>query len=382
MYRTRRMRNRRSGRSKRGGETNEKKAIKIALGITPETQIDPATHSKERAALFAKLNDPVVMQEILNTWDSLSDDSVYNEADQRYVGRDLLYVLTPRQQELASEFMGSSGLGRFFKTGHPDRKTFYTALIKALRTPDYLVKLKKKIEDDTSQFKEIGAAHKQYLDTVNLVNAPAGVEQQQQQPHKRISAVATRVAREAKQDIHETTDADSSTGVSSTAVFHKNPSPKQVVTKQVANDDSAGSMPPWKLELLKKKQAAAERQRQEVEAERQRLAAAAAAEAAAKAEAEAKPVIADNAAEVTAAAKAAEPPLIVDATAAAAGQAAPAGQAALAGQAAIAPPALLDIFEAGKSRRRHRRSHRRSNKKSRKGRKTRKSRRRHHRGRR
>ena len=331
MYRTRRMRNRRSGRSKRGGETSEKKAIKIALGITPETQIDAATHSTQRAELFEKLKDPEIMGEILNTWNSLLDDSVYDETTnppQRKVGKDKLYVLSPRQQELASEFMGSSGLGRFFKTGHPDRKTFYSALITALRTPNYLKDLKQKLEDSTAQYTEIGEARRQYISAkANQANqdyAPAGVTGVEQ-PSMRKSAAAIRAAQNDQQEIHKTTDA--AAGVSSAAVLPKynynrmGASAKVVEMKESPQQEFERK----KAERAEKAAAAAEAA---AEAERQRLAA------------EEAPIV------------------------------------------AAAAPDQSDVFVAGKSRRRHRRSHRRSNKKSRKGRKTRKSHRRHKGGRR
>ena len=409
MYCTRRMRNRRSGRSKRGGETNEKKAIKIALGITPETQMGTEDQQK---LFFAKLRDPVLMARVLGSWNTLADGdmSLYKEKDGvfiRKIGVDGKYVLSRRQQELADEFMKSSRFDNTFKTGHPDRRIFYTALINSLRTPKYMENLVEEIEKEKQIVKNVSAALSSNTPDVAGV---AGVEQQK--PTRVSTVAALRADRsKAQPELRETTDA-AGVGVGSTTVLPRNAykgigaSAKVVEPKEIL-------IPDWKkgvLESRRKKaeagaaaaqaaaaeaeaaaaQAAAaeaEKQRQAAEAEKQRQAGqdeaaaataaqakqAAAAAAAQSEESEGEEDESKGEEEAAGVLGATEAQRKLDAAAAA--------HAAQLKKRLEESEAIKEVSSGG-SRRRHRRSHRRSNKKSRKGRKTRKSHRRHKGGRR
>ena len=347
MYRTRRMRNRRSGRSKRGGESHEKKGIKIALGITPETRM---VTDEERKTFKKKLLNPTIMGEILTTWDSLLDDSVYDDDGNRKTGNDKLYVLSPRQQELANEFMKSSAWDRTFKTGHADRQTFYRTLITDLRTPDYLGNLTTKIESDTDQFKEISVAQRAYDSAMtNSTDTAAQVDQHQS---SRRSVVVPKTAQNVQSAIRETNYVD---GVGSDAV-----SPKDAYKGMGASAKSAKSA--WDEQVDNTKFVPLEvfnRIRRE------------------KAQAQAKPPPA-----VAVAAEAAAAAAAAEAAAAAAAAAAEAAAAEAAALAQAKPPTPVVVSAAAQvepppnggksSRRRHHR--RRSNNKSRKVRKSRKSR--------
>ena len=324
MYRTRRMRNRRSGRSKRGGETIEKKGIKLALGITPETRM---VTDEERKAFNNKLLNPEIMGQVYATWDRLGGESVYNDKGERKLTSSGKYELSRAQQKLKDEFGRGSTLGRWF-TKHPERVPFYDNLFKALETPDYMEKLVEKIEANRKLRNDVSSAMNSY--DAPSAGPSAGVEQQPM----RKSAAEMRAERNDQPEIRKTTDADAAAGVGSAAVLKMSMRSPQVVKMKETPQQEFDRKKAERAEKAAAAAAEADRQRQE----------------------------------------------------AAAAEAAAAALAAQAAAPVLPPPALGQDTSgghgAGKSRRRHRRSHRRSNKKSRKGRMTRKSHRRHKGGRR